>query len=163
MLGEAYFCFGDFQSANTHTKRAVQLNPNDVMTIANFGFLKAYEGDSAEALRWLEKVEQMESRLDGFFWEAKAETLYLIRDYDSALETFQAWHNPPPHTYAHMAACYAQLGRKEEALKASDQFRSLCAEDVNFPRYATNHTRICKRQEDADNWIEGYRKAGLLD
>ena len=23
------------------------------------------------------------------------------------------------------------------------------------------HVRMCKRQEDADHWIEGYRKAGL--
>ncbi len=66
-----------------------------------------------------------------------------------------------PHSYTHIAACYAPLERMEEARQAVDQFRSLCTEDVNFPRYAANHARICKRQEDADNWIEGYRKAGF--
>jgi adenylate cyclase len=163
MLGEAYFCFGDFQPANIHIKLAMQLNPNDVFTIGKYSFLKAYEGDAAEALHWLEKVEKTDLQLDGFYWEAKAETLFLIRDYESALETFLAWHNPPPHTYAHMAACYAQLGRMEEALETTTQFRSLCAQDVNFSRYAANHAKLCKRQEDADNWMEGYRKAGLLD
>jgi len=163
MIGEAYFCFGDFQPANTHVELAMQLNPNDVFTFGSYGFLKGYEGDAAEALHWLEKVQQMDPQLGGFYWEAKAETLYLLRDYESSLETFKAWHNPPPHTYAHMAACYAQLGRMEEALNATAQFRSLCAEDVDFPRYAANHARICKRQEDANNWLEGYRKAGLLD
>jgi pentatricopeptide repeat protein len=114
-------------------------------------------------LHWLDKIQKMDPQLGGFFWEAKAEALYLFRDYEAALEAYQAWHNPPPHTYSHMAACYAQLGRMEEALKATSQFRSLCAEDVDFPRYAANHARVCKRQEDTDNWMEGYRKAQLLD
>ena len=88
---------------------------------------------------------------------------FSLKIFKTSLETFREWHNPPPHTYAHMAACYAQLGRMEEAFKATAQFRSLCAEDVDFPRYAANHVRVCKCPQDADNWIEGYRKAGLLD
>jgi hypothetical protein len=62
-----------------------------------------------------------------------------------------------------MAACYAQLGHIEEALKTTAHFRTLCADDMDFPRYAANHIRLCNRQEDADNWMEGYRKAGLLE
>jgi adenylate cyclase len=163
MVGEVFFCFGDFQPANTHLKLALQLNHNDVLTIGNYGFLKVYEGDAAEGLRWLEKVERMDSQLGGLFLEAKAETLYLLRDYETSLETYKEWHNPPHHTYAHMAACYAQLGHIEEALKTAAHFRTLCADDMDFPRYAANHIRLCKRQEDADNWMEGYRKAGLLE
>lgn len=163
MVGEVFFCFGDFQPANTHLKLALQLNHNDVLTIGNYGFLKAYEGDAAEGMRWLEKVERLDSQLSGLFLEAKAETLYLLRDYETSLETYKQWHSPPPHTYAHMAACYAQLGHIEEALKTTAHFRTLCVEDMDFPRYAANHARLCKRQEDADNWMEGYRKAGLLE
>ncbi len=163
IIGEIFLYFGDFQRANTHIKLALQLNPNDIYTIEKYGFLKAYEGDAAEGLRWLEKVQQLDSQFGDFLWESKAETLYLLRDYEASLETIKAYHNPPPHTYTLMAACYAQLGRMKEARQAVAQFRSLCAEDVNFPRYAANHARICKRQEDADNWTEGYRLAGLLD
>ena len=54
-------------------------------------------------------------------------------------------------------------GASQEARNAAARFRSLCTEDADFPRYAANHARICKQQEDANNWIEGYRKAGLLD
>ena len=163
LIGETYFDFGDFQPANTHFRLALQLNPNDVVTILNYGMLKAYEGDTAETLHWVEKAHRMDPQLGGFFWEVKAETLYMHRDYESSLDAYKSWHNPPPHTYAHMAACFAQLGRMEEALEATVHFRSHSAEDVNFSRYAANHARLCKRQEDADNWMEGYRKAELLD
>jgi len=105
----------------------------------------------------------MDPRFAGFSKEEKAETFFLLCNYEAALEIYKGWHNTPPHTFTHMAACYAQLGRPEEAKKATIRFKSLCSADVNFPRYAANHARICKRQEDADNWTEGYRKAGLLD
>ena len=62
-----------------------------------------------------------------------------------------------------MAACYAQAGRMDEAQKVTQRFHQLCSEEVDFKRYASNHARICKRQEDADHWIVSYRKAGLLE
>jgi adenylate cyclase len=163
LVGETYFSFGDFDRANTHFELALQLNPNDVSTLENYGLHKAYLGYAAEGLRWLEKVQKLDPQFCGFSWEGMAEALYLHCDYEASLGIYKGRHNPPPHTYAHMAACYAQLGRMEEARQAVSQFRSLCAKDVNFPRYAAHHARICKRQEDADNWTEGYRKAGLLD
>jgi adenylate cyclase len=163
LVGETYFCFGEFDLANTHMELAMHLNPNDVTTIGKYGLHRAYLGNVTEGLHWLEKVQQMDPQYAGFSWEEMAETLYLLHNYEASLDIFKGRHNPPPHTYAHMAACYAQLGRMEEARQAVVKFRSQCAEDVNFPRYAANHARICKRQEDADNWTEGYRKAGLLD
>lgn len=163
LVGETYFSFGDFDRANTHFERALQLNPNDVSTLENYGLHKAYLGNAAEGLRWLEKVQKLDPQFSGFSWEGMAEALYLHCDYEASLEIYKGRHNPPPHTYAHLAACYAQLGRMEEARQAVSQLRSLCAKDVNFPRYAAHHARICKRQKDANNWTEGYRKAGLLD
>lgn len=162
-VGETYFCFGDFDQANAHLELAMQLNPNDVATIGKYGLQRAYLGFASEGLQWLEKAQQMDPLYAGFSKEEKGETLYLLCDYEAALEIYKGWHNPPPHTYTHMAACYAQLGQLEEAKKATARFKSLCSADVNFPRYAANHARICKRQEDADNWTGGYRKAGLLD
>jgi len=163
LVGETYFCFGDFNQANAHMEMAMHLNPNDVATIGKYGLHRAYLGYASEGLQWLEKLQQMDPQYAGFSWEEMAETSYLLCNYEAALEIYKARHNPPPHTYTHMAACYAQLGRLEEAKKATARFKSLCSADVNFPRYAANHARICKRQEDADNWTEGYRKAGLLD
>ncbi len=131
--------------------------------MATYGWHQTYLGNAEEGLHWIEKAQQTDPLFSAFSWEAKAETLYMLRDYETSLEAFRGRLDPPPHTYAHQAACCAQLGRMEEAREAVIQFRSLCAKDMNFPRYAANHARICKRQEDADNWIEGYRRAGLLD
>ena len=95
--------------------------------------------------------------------ESKTECLFMLREYQACLDIMLSWGDPPPHAYSHMAACYAYLGRMDEAHQAAARFRSLCAEDANFARYAANHANICKRQEDKDNWLNGYRMAGLLD
>ncbi len=33
--------------------------------------------------------------------------------------------------------------------------------EADFAYYLAAHVRLCKRQEDADHWVEGYRKAGF--
>ena len=62
-----------------------------------------------------------------------------------------------------LAACYAQLGRMEEARHAAKLFEEGRPADSNFSFYASAHARLCKNREDADHWLEGYRKAGLID
>ena len=34
-------------------------------------------------------------------------------------------------------------------------------EDTDFAFYVTAHVRMCARQEDAEHWLEDYRKAGI--
>ena len=82
------------------------------------------------------------------------------RDCLAMLET---WDNPPPHTFAQIAGCYAHLGEIEKASEAAETFQGVCWESSDFQRYARNHARICQRPEDAENWLSGYRKAGLLN
>ncbi len=143
--------------------KALQLNPHDVSTILVYGATLSGEGNAQEGLRWIDKALEMDPHVSDFAWESNAECLYMLREYEASLDIMMSWRAPPPHTYSQMAACYAHLGRMDEPYQAAARFRSLCAEDVNFPRFAANHASICKRQEDKDNWLNGYRKAGLLD
>ena len=62
-----------------------------------------------------------------------------------------------------LAACYVQLGRMTEAQEAVANYEREKPADADFPRYAAAHCRLCLRQEDADHWMEGYRKAGLIE
>lgn len=87
----------------------------------------------------------------------------MLREYDDCLKILLSWQDPPPHIYAQMAACYVHLGQMEKAHLAAEKFRSVCAEDEDFPRFAANHASICERDEDKENWFSGYRMAGLLD
>ncbi len=63
--------------------------------------------------------------------------------------------------YTQLAASYAQLGRMDEARAAFETYQRLRPPGADFAYYLAAHMRLCKRQEDADNWVEGYRKAGF--
>ena len=163
LVGQSFYWLGEFDSAKFHLERAMQLNPHDIDTPIFYGATLSGEGNAEEGLRWIDKGLAMDPHVSDFSMESKTECLFMLREYQACLDIMLSWGDPPPHAYSHMAACYAYLGRMDEAHQAAARFRSLCAEDANFARYAANHANICKRQEDKDNWLNGYRMAGLLD
>ena len=65
--------------------------------------------------------------------------------------------------YIPLAVNYAQLGHMEKALAAKKTFDDNRPENVDFTFYAATHVRMCKRTEDVEHWLDGYRKAGLID
>jgi len=120
-------------------------------------------GHSKEGLGWMNKALEMDPHVSDFSWESKSECLLMLGEYEECLKIMLSWRDPPSHKYAHIAACYAHLGLMDEARQAAEQFKSVYAEDENFSRYAANHASICKRDEDKENWLTGYRMAGPLD
>ena len=49
----------------------------------------------------------------------------------------------------------------DEARAAKQFFVNSCPEGFDFSFYTATHLRMCKRPEDAEHWLEGYRKVGL--
>ena len=160
---EVYVSCGNHQLAKTHADKALVLNPNDIRAIFSYGFVTACLGDLAEGLRWLSEAERLDPHALGYNLEIQAETHYLLRDYESALAIYTRWLNPPLHAYTHLTACYVQLGRMEEARSAAAAYERDRPADADFARYAAAHRKIYKRGEDAEHWMDGYRKAGLIE
>ena len=57
----------------------------------------------------------------------------------------------------------AQLNRMEEAGAARLSFEAGHSGGADLEFYAATHAAMCRRPEDAAHWLEGYRKAGLVD
>ncbi len=93
--------------------------------------------------------------------EFLGDAYYMAKRYDEAIETIERRNNPPSYFNAELAACYAQLGRMDEAQAAVAEYERQRPEDSNFGEFAAAHIKMCARQEDRDHWLEGYRKAGL--
>ncbi len=85
----------------------------------------------------------------------------MSRQYNKAIEVFRLWRKPPLFIYAELAACYAQLGRMDEARAAVAAYERQRPEDHTFTKFAAAHIKMCARQEDRDHWLEGYRRAGF--
>jgi tetratricopeptide (TPR) repeat protein len=147
--------------AEAHSRKAVALNPNDIFAMMSRGYVLAYLGDPAAGVEQLTKALRYDPHTSHLFYEQCAEASYMLRDYEKAVEIYKSWRNPPLHSFILLAINYAQLGRMEEALAAKQTFDENCPQDADFSFYAATHVRMCKRPEDAEHWLEGYRKVGL--
>ena len=139
------------------------MNPNDLSVVYHTAFVLAYLGERGEALNWLGKALGS----GPVFWEPFHEILfdvyYMNRDYEQAIKAMNQWRNPHAFFNACLAAAHAQLGQMEEAKAAATSYETEVPDGYDFPAVAAAHASICRRQEDADQWLEGYRKAGLLE
>ncbi len=158
-----YVSCGDHQLASSHAEKAIALNRNELNAILSYGFVKTYLGELEEGMRWLLELEKLDPLSPGYRLELVAECHYLLGNYQSAIDVLSRWQDPPLHTYAHLAACYAQLGQMNAVKKFVATYERECPADVDFARYAAAHQKLCKREEDAEHWLEGYRKAGFID
>ncbi len=76
---------------------------------------------------------------------------------------------PPYWVHAKVAACYAQLERRDEAREAVASFEQAVERErregnlrasIEFAIRGTQTNY--KHQDDRDHWLEGFRKAGFV-
>ena len=162
MAGHVYLICGQYDLASLHSEKALALNPNDFSALVTSGFITAYLGDHERGIDRMPEALAHDPLAPDNLSEDLAEAYYMRGEYEKTIEIYQRWQNPPVHMYTHLAACYAQLDRWDDVQRVVAIFRKECPKDADFASYAAAHARICKRPEDADHWLDGYRKAGLL-
>ncbi len=160
-IAEAYLMVGDLGPARRCMEKAIKLNPNGYVVRLYAPQVLAYTKDIDEGLRWMENQIRHNPLSIDAARETYFEVNYLARRYDNAIEGIAGWHNPPAHLPAGFAAAYAHLGRMDEAQAMRRQFEDNLPESYAFKEYLTAMLGMCARQEDRDNWTEGFRKAGF--
>ncbi len=159
--GYVYILCGMHDLADAHSSKAVSLNPNDIFAMLSRGYVVSYLGDPAAGVEQLTNALRHDPHTPAYFYEYCAEAYYMLHDYEKAIEIYKRWQNPPVHMYVPLALNYAQLGRMDEARAAMQEFEHNRPEEADFASYNAMHTRMCKRANDAEHWLEGYRKVGL--
>lgn len=86
---------------------------------------------------------------------------YMNRDYERAIALYMRRKNPPRHMHLLLALCHAQHGNTEAAARAFALHVEKCPDGYDDRPFVKWHVGMCKRPEDAEHWLEGYRKVGL--
>jgi len=156
-LALAYLLRGDFDEALAHYERSVALNPNDANGLASMGHALAVCGRAEEGIRMVRRAMRLNPHHPEWYWSMLAIGLYAARRYEEALDAYRriaVWKKP--WHLARLAACYAQLGRLDEA-------RAQAAEVLRLdPDFRLSNVKLFYRNPaDAEVSFEGMRKAGL--
>jgi TolB-like protein len=160
-LADVYIVVGEHALADHHIDKAIALNPNDFHVMMIAAQVKDYLGDSQAAIEWINKAALSNPYSGDSFREIFFEHHYLGGQYEQALEQMVGWRDHSPYTHLETAAAFAQLDRMEEAEEAVQQFENTRPEGWNTEEVIRAHIRMFAKPEDADRWVEGFRKAGL--
>jgi adenylate cyclase len=161
-LGRVLGTKGDYQGAIAAIERAIALNPNLAIAHGTLGGMLVFSGQPERGIVALEHGIRLDPRhpRSGLLLNQVVIGLYLLRDYESAVEAARrVLRSYPDHplVYRWLAAALGQLGRIEEARQALERAMSLspAAFDFYVRRRVPWH-----REEDHEHMLDGLGKAG---
>jgi adenylate cyclase len=157
-----YHIAGDHKLARSLAQRAVSLNPNDPFVLYAMGCALSYTGDPEAALDWFARSERLEPyAVDDQRLDTLCDTRYMLRDYRRVIEIHETYQNAPAFLYIVLAAAHAQLGQTAEAHASMRKYEGLKPPGHDIKTHIKFWMRMCSRPEDVDNWLDGFRKAGI--
>ena len=161
-LSYAHAMEGDHEVAMAAARKAVELNPYDMGAVGVHGTCHFMIGAHRRAIELLSTAAQRGNSDPRYQWAASiAFSHYLLGQYDACLSwAREALYLNPNHlqVLAIRTAALAQLGRTEEAAKATESLLG------NYPNFSVErHLRNFhwRNPDDVAQYREGLLKAGV--
>lgn len=168
-LACVYYFRGEHERASLEIEHAIAINPHDYHVVCAKAWFLTYSGHVQEGLQC--SIDAM--RANPYAPDGCLETIgmaeYLAGKYEQALLAFSKAATNSMFKLAGMAACYAQLGRFEQAVRMSREFVTISKGDVPKNNLAPsqhwksywNRLYRFKNAGDRQHVLDGLRKAGI--
>jgi len=156
-LAQVHLFRREYDSALSHFERSLALNPNDANGIAQMGGGLAFAGQAEQGVELIRQAIRLDPFHPYWWWGELAIAYCAARRYLDSLEAIQRISGTKScWLLAHEAACYAQLGRQDEArVRVADVLRLK-------PDFRISSMKPFYRDaRHAEHIFEGMRKAGL--
>ncbi|CDX62230.1 Adenylate cyclase [Mesorhizobium plurifarium] len=147
----------EYDAAEKHFARALDLNPYDADTLAQTGFFRALRGDGEAGLALLDKAIQLNPMHPTWYYHDRGEALLILGRYREAAASFSCLPRKSAWQWARLATCYALAGDAEKALACVCEGRAL--EPGLTIAKIVEEARI-ERSEDRERIREGLELAG---
>jgi TolB-like protein len=147
----------DHDASLSAFETALHLNPNDTDIMSNMGDALAHCGRSEEAITLLNRALLLNPFYpDQYLWYLGG-AYFNLKQYEEAVTTLKRM-NSPTEGRRLLAACYAYMGKKEDAkFQASKVLEA-------YPNFNLDHWENVQpdvNPEDTEHFVNGLRLAGL--
>jgi adenylate cyclase len=159
LLGNVYVYRGQHEFAISELQRAIELNPNDALSLRLLGMVMLWSSRPDETIQAYETALRFDPRTSPGTHMLLGLGYYLKGQYDAAISTIErgvAQHPDFVGNYIALAAAYAQTGQSEEAARAAAKVLQL---DPFFE--VDSYGTVFRNPRDRAAIQEGLRKAGL--
>src|SRR5438105_3333743 len=159
ILGLTHLLRRSFDLAEHHYLTALKQNPNSSMVRAALGYLNAYLGKPAQAIRYFDEAKNLDPFFNPtWYWPELGVAHFVAERYDEAVAAFERSSSMPYWVRAYLATCHALAGRGERAQDYAAQVVRL-APAFSIARFARKEP--FKNPADLQRLIDGLRKAGM--
>jgi adenylate cyclase len=160
IIGALYLAKRDFERAELHIQRSMELNPNDAHVAVKAGTFFSFAGQTEDALANIRRAMRLNPHHPLWYWTELGLAFHTAGDFSSAISALLHNTSPTFLDFALLAASCAEAGRAAEAKAYA---RRLAETKPNATvRYFTNRMPY-RRQEDLERLISGLRKAGVAE
>jgi TolB-like protein/thioredoxin-like negative regulator of GroEL len=152
-----------FERGLEEQRRAIETNPGNAQFRSMLAFSLTYAGKSNEALSLLDEAMHLNPYYPELFHVFYGRALFNLRRYDEAIPRLERIRTSQPfhaNALAHAAACYAALGRMEEARATVEEVNRASA------GYTLSHARqfvAYANSDERNHFVEHLALAGLSD
>jgi TolB-like protein len=172
-LGVIHLKRAEHDRAEYHMQRAIELNPNDADTYCTMGLCLIYAGLPLPAIERLQTAIRRNPFCPDYYHESLGMAYYLAHCFDEAIAALHHMRKLTSWAHAYLAACYAQLGRLDEAQAEAAEYirqaRSTSGALVpgqpdplkTLISALDADLRTHKKVVDYQLWLDGMQKAGL--
>jgi len=147
----------DHDASLSAFETALHLNPNDTDIMSNMGDAMAHCGRSEEAIALLNRALFLNPFYpDQYLWYLGG-AYFNLRQYEEAIKVLKRM-NSPTEGRRLLAACYAYMGKKEDAKYQASKVLEA------YPNFDLDHWENVQpdvNPEDTEHFVNGLRLAGL--
>lgn len=171
LLGFAHYIVKrNFELAEMHTQKALDLNPNDYWNYCLKCELSMCNGNFTESMHWGNEAIRRNPFLPDNCLHVMGFSEYFARRYENSIKTFGKLTMPNVEVKGCIAACYAQLGMDDDANVAATEFRVQAETELtdhqnwdndSWRDYWSNLFTF-KDSAQLDHLFDGLHKASLL-
>ena len=158
VLGLANLHLRNFDLALHHCQKAAGLNPGDPEIAAKLGLALVDVGRPDEAIPLIHRAMRLNPIEAESYCDYLGLALFTTHRYREAIQAFQVETDPKFYNHIWLAACYAQLGKLEEARALGARALAL-APQLTLERIA--RMEPLRDPADIEHWISAIRLAGI--
>ena len=149
-----------YELADQHYRRSIELNPNSPAELAAMGSACSFLGRPEEGIAWFELAKRVDPYFDAtWYWNLLGAAYFNARRYDDAVVALEHIPNPPIWVKAYAAAAHALAGRRRQAQAVVD---ALAKDAPDFSAETLVLREPYKSLADLEHLATGLRIAGLL-
>lgn len=171
ILGRIYIYRRQFDQAEHHLEKSLELNSNDADSLIQLTNCFAFIGRPAKGEQLFLKALRLNPYRNLWYYQYGSFIYFVQRKYQTSIEMAHKrqltniWVDLP----GYIAAAYAHLGKKEQAREYIELFRDSFIKSITKGRQPTlretldwiNLANPFKHKEDTANIVDGMLKAGL--